>query len=522
MRARSSLPSSRPQEMPTTSNCASVMPLKQFRDQIRHRVLPEISGQITEAGFARPGRGCARGNAGGSATAIFGGRPGGRRRAAPPATTERASSVEGVPERRLRPDRLSALVPRHRDSRTNRRYCAFRGTKLANASASSGSSATARSKQAMASFELSLTFQGIAEVAVRLGVSRVQIQRPPIARYPPHRAAQASARISAEVAMGLRLIRRQLDGPAQRGLRLGKALEAHQRGGAVDMRPEEVRDQLDGTPGTLQPRFEQALIIERAGEIAVRHAIIRVERDRPPIAVRCLGLAGPPPVMRCRGSDALPAGHPIPGARALISSIADGNFPLLIGDEPEKVQRLGMLRVCFQRLPIQCLRLLKLPGLVVGKAGVHHVFAALRDHDQRRLSSSDSNNTLLYCGARWACRPASVRSQAPRAELKAALLFGSSVFFTQLVQALLSSNAAPDVAQTMARAVFRSSLRKKGFFFFFFYCAASKRGVGMFYTCSGLGVRHYPLKSTDFNVEVTRTNLEKNCRKSLHLSSAHF
>ena len=60
----------------------------------------------------------------------------------------------------------------------------------------------------------------------------------------------------AEVAVGLRLIRRQLDGPAQGSLSLGKPLKPHQRGGAIDVCPEETRNELSGTPGTLETRLE--------------------------------------------------------------------------------------------------------------------------------------------------------------------------------------------------------------------------------------------------------------------------
>jgi hypothetical protein len=92
----------------------------------------------------------------------------------------------------------------------------------------------------------------------------------------------------AEITISLRLIRCQLDGPAQRDLGLGKPLETQQCGSTIDVCAQEVRDQRDGSPGTLKPGLEQALIIQRTGEIGVRHTIVRIELDRPPIAIRRL------------------------------------------------------------------------------------------------------------------------------------------------------------------------------------------------------------------------------------------
>ena len=81
----------------------------------------------------------------------------------------------------------------------------------------------------------------------------------------------------------------KLDDPPQGGLGLGNTLEADQSGGAVDVCPEEVRDQCDGAPGTLQPGFEQTLVVQRAGEIGVRHAVIGLQRDRPLVTVHRFG-----------------------------------------------------------------------------------------------------------------------------------------------------------------------------------------------------------------------------------------
>ena len=155
--------------------------------------------------------------------------------------------------------------------------------------------------------------------------------------------------------MGLGLVWHQVDGPAQLRFGLRKTLEAHQGRGTVDLCPEEIRDQRDGTLGTLQPCLEQALIVQRAGEITVRHAIIGVEPDRPSVAGH--RLSHPAHVPQGVAEVQMRFRQVIQFREGAANQLdRRRELSLLIGDEPEKVQRLGMLRVSFQRLAIERLR----------------------------------------------------------------------------------------------------------------------------------------------------------------------
>jgi hypothetical protein len=82
----------------------------------------------------------------------------------------------------------------------------------------------------------------------------------------------------AEIAMRLRPVGREVEGPAERPLGLGKPLETHQGVGMVDICPEKLRDQRDGPFGTCQARREFLLLVERRRKIVVRHAVIGFER----------------------------------------------------------------------------------------------------------------------------------------------------------------------------------------------------------------------------------------------------
>src|SRR5439155_22588979 len=125
------------------------------------------------------------------------------------------------------------------------------------------------------------------------------------------------------------------------------------------------RDQSEGTPATLQPRLEQALIIERAGKIAVRHAISRIEPNRPPITVRRLGQ---PAQLPQRVAEVQMGLRQIVqfGDRALDQLDRGFELTALKCYEAQQMKRLRMLRVFLQRLAIEGRRLIEFPALVVG------------------------------------------------------------------------------------------------------------------------------------------------------------
>ena len=133
--------------------------------------------------------------------------------------------------------------------------------------------------------EAAQSIEIVAEGVVRLVIVWLEGDRALVARhrlFPPAERGEHQA----EIAMRLRSVGYQVERLPQRDLGLGKAFEAQQGGGAIDARSREAGDQLDRSHGAFQPRFEQAPVIQRAGEIAVRHAIIGIESNRPPIAVR--------------------------------------------------------------------------------------------------------------------------------------------------------------------------------------------------------------------------------------------
>jgi hypothetical protein len=137
----------------------------------------------------------------------------------------------------------------------------------------------------------------------------------------------------------------------------------------VDLCPKKVRDQLDCASGAFQPCFEQALLVQRAGEIAVRHPIIGLQRDRQSVSVRRVGEPG----RRQEGiAEVEMRLRQVMQFRQRPLDQIDRRFDLsaLICDDAQKMQRLGMLRVFRQRVAIERLRTPEPSRLMVSEAGI--------------------------------------------------------------------------------------------------------------------------------------------------------
>jgi hypothetical protein len=134
----------------------------------------------------------------------------------------------------------------------------------------------------------------------------------------------------------------------------------------------------------------------------VRHTIIDVELNRPPVAAHCFSrLADLQPGV----AEVQMRFRQVIQFRERAANQLDRRWELslLIGDEPEKMQRLGMLRVFLQRVAIERLRLIEPAGLVVGEGGIYNLcnaigrtalFVALRSHDRCRIFTNSNHITV--------------------------------------------------------------------------------------------------------------------------------
>ena len=173
-----------------------------------------------------------------------------------------------------------------------------------------------------------------------------------------------------KITMGLCPVGREVESPAQRRLGFGKPLETHQGVGMMDICPEKLRYQREGALGACETRCEFLLLIEHRRKIVMRHAIIGVERYRAAVARHRFrqpaGLAQNVAVVQMYIGQFRQLRQ-----RALDQPQRRPDFSALVGYHPEKVERIGVIRVFLQRFAVEGLRPPQLSGLMMGKSGAH-------------------------------------------------------------------------------------------------------------------------------------------------------
>ena len=193
--------------------------------------------------------------------------------------------------------------------------------------------------------------QGIAQVDVRLGKVRLQLQCPAVAGDRFERLPLVCQRI-AQVVVGLGIVRLQFERPAVAG------------------------DRFVRLP----------LVLQRIAQVVVRVGIVRLQ-------LQCAAVAGDRFVQSSPGPQGIAQvvmeGSHIPFQPDRPSNVLDGNLVLapLGGNHAEKMNRVGLIRLSLENLPIDLLGGLQPTGLMV------------LDRNRQRFGNRRHNESLVQAGS---------------------------------------------------------------------------------------------------------------------------